>query len=147
VDKQLQGYLEGHGLPQTWGVHERILVCLTPRSNAVEMLASGKRNADRFHGALLACYVEQEKLCPEDSRRIAAHLDLAREYGAEIHLLKGVDFVDAILAFAREQCITQLFAGHTLARHRPRFLRSPIDRLLDEAEEFDVRLFPHPEAQ
>lgn len=60
VDRQLQGYLSSHGIAATWGVQERILVCLTPRSNAAPMLHSGRRNARRFHGALLAAYFEQE---------------------------------------------------------------------------------------
>src|ERR1017187_7160064 len=38
VDRQLQGYLTSHGIAATWGVQERILVCLTPRSNAAPML-------------------------------------------------------------------------------------------------------------
>ena len=33
---------------------ERILVAITPRSDAGRMLESGRRNADRFHGELLA---------------------------------------------------------------------------------------------
>ena len=37
------------------------------------------------------------------------NLALARDMGAEVHALKGIDFVDAILSFAREQRITQLF--------------------------------------
>jgi len=143
VDRQLQGYLTSHGIAATWGVQERILVCLTPRSNAAPMLRSGRRNARRFHGALLAAYVEQENLDPEDRRKLEANLDLARELEAEVHCLKGGDLVDAILAFAREQHVTQVFLGHT-QRDKPRwFSRSPIDRLIEEAVDFDLRLFPH----
>ena len=140
VERQLQEYLESHGVSACWGAQERILVCLTPRSNAAEMLASGQRNARRFHGALLAVYMEQSGLDPADSERLAQHLALAREMGADVHSLKPGDFVDAILAFAHEQRITQLFLGHSLRA------RSPIERLIDAAEDFDVRLFPHREA-
>ena len=109
------------------------------------MLRSGRRNARRFHGALLAAYVEQENLSPEDRRKLETNLDLAREFEAEVHCLKGGDLVDAILAFAREQHVTQVFLGHT-QRDKPRwFSRSPIDRLIEEAADFDVRLFPHSE--
>ena len=143
VEKQLVEYLDGHGLPQTWGVHERILVCLTPRSNAAEMLDSGCRNARRFHGALLVCYVEQPHLCAADRARLEQNLALAREKGGEVHVLQGKDPVATILAFAREHRVTQLFVGHSLQRRGMRLLRSPIDRLIDAADEFDVRLFPH----
>ncbi len=143
VDRQLQDYLESHGVVAGWGAQERILVCLTPRSNAADMLRSGQRNATRFHGALLAAYVEQENLSPKDRERLDGHLALARELGAELHCLHNSDFVDAILTFAREQRITQLFVGHSL-RERRWLWRGPVDRLIDAAENFDVRLFPHP---
>ena len=126
---------------------ERILVCLTPRSNAEPMLRSGYRNALRFHGALLVASVEQAELRPEDRARLDAHLALARELGAEIHSLQGEDFVATIIEFAREQRITQLFLGHTGRYQRPWFSRNPIDRLIDAAEDFDVRLFPHGEGE
>jgi two-component system sensor histidine kinase KdpD len=147
VDRQLQQYLASHGVTVRWGTQERILVCLTPRSNAAEMLRSGYRNAQRFHGALLAAYVEQNEVRPEDTQKMESHLALARELGAEVHRLEGLDFVQTLLDFAREQRITQLFLGHTGSDRRLPFLRTPIDRLIDAAEDFDVRLFPHREDQ
>jgi two-component system sensor histidine kinase KdpD len=147
VDRQLQEYLDSHGVAARWGAQERILCCLTPRSNASEMLYSGKRNKSRFHGALLAAYVEQADLRAEDRQRLETNLALAREMGAEIHSLKGADFVDTILQFAHDQRITQLFLGHTGRPGRSWFARSPIDRLIDGAEGFDVRLFPHEEGK
>jgi two-component system sensor histidine kinase KdpD len=145
VDRQLQRYLSEHGIAATWGVQERVLVCLTPRSNAAAMLLSGRRNARRFHGALLAAYVEQSGLSSEDRARLDANLELARDAGAEVLCLKGTDFVEAILAFARERRITQVFLGHTQRQKRSWFSRSPIDRLIEEASDFDVRLFPQEE--
>jgi len=147
VDRQLQGYLSSHGIAATWGVQERILVCLTPRSNAAPMLHSGRRNARRFHGALLAAYFEQEKLGPEDRIKLDANLTLARELEAEVHCLKGNDFVDAILSFARERHITQVFLGHTQRDGAGWLHRSPIDRLIEEATGFDLRLFPRTEVE
>jgi two-component system, OmpR family, sensor histidine kinase KdpD len=136
VDHQLQDYLDSHGVSAGWGTQERILVCLTPRSDAAAMLRSGQRNARRFHGALLAVWFEQRGLKPEDRAAIEQHLGLARELGAEVHCLKDGDFVPAVIEFAHRERITQIFLGH------PRE-RSPIERLIDAAEDFDIRLFPH----
>src|SRR5207302_8812317 len=108
VDRQLQLYLDSHGVAARWGTQERILVCLTPRSNAAVMLRSGQRNALRFHGALLAAYVEQSGLRPQDREILEQNLALARELGAEVHFLKGSDFVESLLDFAREHRITQI---------------------------------------
>jgi two-component system sensor histidine kinase KdpD len=137
VDYQLLEYLNTHGVSANWGTQERILVCITPRSNAEEMLQSGQRNARRFHGALLVAYVAQAGLNGADQERLNANLKLAESVGAEVHRLPAGDFVDTLLAFAREQRITQLFLGHSQRE------RSPIERLIDLAEDFDVRLFPH----
>ena len=145
VDRQLQCYLDSHGIAARWGAQERILVCLTPRSNAERMLHSGHRNALRFHGALLVAYVEQSDLRPEDRGRLDAHLALAKQIGAEVHCLRGEDFVSTIIEFAHEQRITQLFLGHSGRSKQLWFSRSPLDRLIDAAEDFDVRLFPHQE--
>jgi two-component system sensor histidine kinase KdpD len=147
VDRQLQEYLDSHGVAARWGTQERILVCLTPRSNAADMLRSGRRNAQRFHGALLAAYVEQPGLNQKDREQLESHLKLAREMGASVHSLQGTDFTAAILDFAHEQRVTQLFLGHTGREKRLPFLRGPLDRLIDAAEDFDVRLFPHREAR
>ena len=147
VDRQLQGYLDSHGIAARWGAQERILVCLTPYSNAEHMLRSGHRNALRFHGALLVGYVEQADLRPEDKARLDSHLALARELGAEVHCLMGEDFVSTIIEFAHEQRVTQLFLGHSGRSRQLWFMRSPMDRLIDAAEDFDVRLFPHGEAR
>ncbi len=104
------------------------------------MLQSGQRNARRFHGALLVAYVAQPGLNPADQARLDANLALAQSLGAEVHRLPPGDFVDELLAFAREQRITQLFLGHSQRD------RSPVERLIDLAEDFDVRLFPHGQA-
>jgi two-component system sensor histidine kinase KdpD len=105
------------------------------------MLESGQRNARRFHGALLVAYVEQPALDDADHARLDGYLDLAREMGAEVHCMKGGDFADTLLEFAHEQRITQLFLGHSQRD------RSPVEKLIDAAEDFDVRLFPHGEAK
>jgi two-component system sensor histidine kinase KdpD len=141
IDRQLQEYLDSHGVSVSWGAQERILVCLTPRSNARAMLESGQRNARRFHGALLVAYVEQPDLDPADRARLDEYLALAHEMGAQVHCLKGGHFVDTLLAFAHEQRVTQLFLGHSQRE------RSPVEKLIDKAEDFDVRLFPHSEAK
>ncbi len=147
VERQLQGYLDDHGIAVRWGAQERILVCLTARSNARPMLESGHRNALRFHGALIAAYVESSRLDAADRERLDANLELARQLGADVHCLSNDDFVEAILDFAREQRVTQVFLGHTGRERRWWEPRSSVDRLIDAAEDFDLRLFPHREGR
>jgi K+-sensing histidine kinase KdpD len=81
IDGQLENYLRSHGVVLRWGSQERILVCVTPRSDAGAMLRSGRRNADRFHGNLLVCYVRQSGLSVKDQATMDANLALAMEVG------------------------------------------------------------------
>jgi two-component system sensor histidine kinase KdpD len=143
VDRQLEAYLRLHGLQWSWGTQERILVCMTPRANAAKMLASGRRNADRFHGELFAIYVTQDNLTPEDRMALERNATLARAQQAHVEILEGKDPVETILEYARKQGMTQIFVGHNL-RHtwRARLGGTPIDRLLRDAEGIDVRVFP-----
>jgi two-component system sensor histidine kinase KdpD len=144
VDRQLEAYLELHGIESSWGTQERILVCMTPRADATAMLASGRRNADRFHGELFAIYVNQPNLTPHDRVANERNIKVAHAERAQVDVLDGKDPVATILEYARERGITQLFVGHNLRRDwSARFRGSPLDRLIEGAEGIDVRVFPH----
>jgi two-component system, OmpR family, sensor histidine kinase KdpD len=147
VEQQLQQYMEAHGIVQSWGTQERILVCITPRSSAHEMLESGARAAERFHGQLLAVYVKQGELPRAAEEAVNDNLDFARKLGAEVHIIENPtgsnDSIDEIIRFAREQRITQLFIGHTQQSTWKFWTRNPVDKLIREAEGMDVRLFPN----
>ncbi len=144
VDKQLEEYLRAHGISQLWGTQERILVCLTPGANAPAMIASGRRNVDRFHGELFAAYVRSDYLSEKDEALLQTYLESARLVGAELEVLDGDDPVETLMEFARAHRITQIFAGHSSRDHWwDRFLGGPLDRLIRAAEGIDVRIFPH----
>ena len=112
VDHQLEAYLQLNCIQSTWGTQERILVCMTPRANAAAMLASGRRNADRFHGELFAVYVNQPNLTPEDRSALDRNVMLARAQEARIDILDGKDPIKAILDYATS-------ARHHAAVRRP----------------------------
>jgi len=144
VDHQLEAYLELHGFQSWWGTQERILVCMTPRANAAKMLASGRRNVDRFHGELFAIYVTQEHLTEEDRMANERNAALARAQQAHIDVLEGDDAVATIIEYARRHNITQIFVGHNLRRTwRARISGTPLERLIRAADGMDVRVFPH----
>jgi len=144
IDKQLERYLARHGIEQTWGTQERILVYITPQSDYQRMVETGVRNRDRFHGELIAAHIDHPEWSAEERKRIGEGLQLARQQGAEIAEIDGVDPVDAILHFARHRGITQIFVGHK-GRDSwwERAFGSDLDRLIRSADGIDVRVFPH----
>lgn len=146
VDAQLVRYLERHGIEQSYGTQERILVCITPRSNAGLMIRRGKRQAERFHGDLFVAYVEQTDLSAQDGEMLERNLACAREAGAQIAMLHGEDVVAAILEFANRNGITQIFVGHSQRTgFWQRFRTNPVERLILESGGIDIRIFPQKE--
>ena len=144
VDRQLEQYLQLHGIAQTFGTQERILVCITPRANAAVMIASGRRNADRFHGDLTVAYVRQSEVSADDQAALDRNLAIARQANAHVEILDGEDAVNTILHFARERGITQIFVGHNIhERWWERLTGTALDRLIRGANDMDVRVFPH----
>lgn len=143
VDAQLESYLRAHGVDESWGTSERILVCLSPGANAQNMISAGRRNALRFHGELIVCYARQPNVSAADQQRLDTALDLARQAGARIEILEDKDPIEAILAFARREDVTQIFVGHASDDGwRSRLFGGPLDRLIRGAEGMDVRVFP-----
>lgn len=144
VDRQLTATLNASGIADSCGAQERILVCLTPRTNASRIIASASRNVKRFHGELFAISVTQPETSPEDREALRRNLDLAHEAGAQVELLDAVDPAEAILNFARAHSITQIMVGHSRRQGwTSRFVSTPVDRLIENAGNIDVRIFPN----
>jgi two-component system, OmpR family, sensor histidine kinase KdpD len=144
VDRQLEDYLRTHNISEAWGTQERILVCLTPRSSASLMIQSGRRNAERFRGEFLAIYVNQPNLSKDDQKVLDNNLQLARQEGAQVAVLDSSKPIEAILSFARDNGVTQIFIGHSLQHGIwQSFRRTAVERLIEAAHGIDVRIFPH----
>jgi two-component system sensor histidine kinase KdpD len=126
------------------GSQEKILVCVTPRSNVKRMLDTARKIADRFHCEILVLNVRQERLSGNDEELLERYLSYAGNVGAKTHIVEADDFAATILEFARAQHVTQIFVGHSMrSRWRDFFFDSPLDKLIQAAESMDVRIFPH----
>lgn len=145
VDRQLEDYLRAQGTEQTWGVQERILVCVTAQSDAAEMLESGRRNADRFQGEFFVVHVKGTPLPKKNKELLERNLQRARELGAEIHSLTDIDPATAILDFAAQRGVTQIFVGRicTPPDYWTRVQGNLAVRLIRAAEGIDVVVYPN----
>jgi two-component system sensor histidine kinase KdpD len=143
VDQQLGAYLERQGIEQLWGTQERILVFVTPDVDARAIIASGRRNADRFHGELFVAYLSQPGLTADEQAGLESNLTQARTARAHVETLDGEDEIDTLLQFAHSRGITQIFiANRRRDGWRERILGGPLDHLIQAAEDIDVRVFP-----
>jgi two-component system sensor histidine kinase KdpD len=144
VDAQLETYVHAHGIEPVFGTHERFLVCMTPHSNALAMIESGARNKERFQGELYAVYVCERGRTKRERVTIRKYFDAAKKAGASTEVLESDDPISAIVEFAREKRITQIFIGHSDRNSwRDRLFGDPVLRLIRAAEGIDVRVFPH----
>ena len=143
VDAQLESYVHTHGIDPVFGAQERFLVYLTPKANAAVMIESGRRNKERFQGELFVVYVTQHGFSDKENAEVEAAFRTARAAGATTQILEADDPVDAVIEFAQQKRITQIFVGHTLREnwHR-RLFADPIRRLIRSTEGIDVRVFP-----
>jgi len=144
IDAGLQRYLHTHGMEQPWGMHERFLICLTPRANYERMVATARRNASRFHCDMLAVYVRQSGLSEVEQKSLEEGLAKAREGGAQVEVVEGDDPIETIVRYARSHGVTQIFVGHSAKNDLgTRMFGSPVSRLVRAAKGMDVRVFPH----
>jgi two-component system sensor histidine kinase KdpD len=141
VDCQLNDYLEKHGIKQSFGAQERILVCVTPHSNAKEMIETARMITEKFHAEMTVAYVKQPEHSTADQKALEHSLAPIRSAGAQIEILDGEDSVDAILDFAKSHAITQLFIGHTQNTRKWPWC-DPVDKLIRRSRGIDLRIFP-----
>jgi two-component system, OmpR family, sensor histidine kinase KdpD len=141
VDSQLNAYLEKHGIKQSFGAQEKILVCITPRANAGEMIETARMIAERFHAGMTVAYVKQTGLSTEDQAALEEKLALARLAKAQIEILDGDNAVEAILNYANSHAITQLFIGHTQSTRKWPW-SDPVEKLIRRSHGMDLRIFP-----
>lgn len=128
-------------------VSGRVMVCLASASpRAPSMLRRAARIAGRLNAEWFAVHVETpsespERIDAEAQRKLIRSVDLARELGAEIAVLRAKDPVAAVVDFARSHGVAHVIVGRSGQPGLLRALRRTfVDRLLDEAYDLDVHV-------
>jgi two-component system sensor histidine kinase KdpD len=145
VDGQMRDYMRLHGIPGPWAAGDRIMVCLSERPVATQLIRHAKRVADRLNAPWVAVYVEtarSQQLSEPERGRVAAAMLSAEQQGAETVTLPGTPrLAEAILAYAHEANVTQIVIGKSL---RPRWFEllhgSVVRDLVDRAGNITVHV-------
>ena len=114
VDAQLLDHMQSHAIEGPWAAGERVLVCVTRRGAGPALVRYGRRLAERLHAPWTALHIEtaaDHTLAEADRDRISECLRLAEKLGAEVATLPGTHVATAIIAYAREQNVTQIVVG------------------------------------
>ena len=142
VDAQMRGYKVAQGIEKTWHTGERLLVCISPSPHSERLLRAARRMATSVHGELLAVYVETPaalRLAAADRERLAAHMRLAEELGAEPVTIRGEKGAEETVRFARKRNATKIVVGKpTHSRWRDLIAQPFLDELVRRSGDIDV---------
>lgn len=143
VGQDVLAYRHAHGVGDPWKSGQRLLVGLSPSPSSAALLRWTRRLAGELQAPWLAVYVELPRpLDAADQARLAQHLALARELGAQVVTTTDSDVVHGVLRVAREQNATQIIVGKPAA-WSPReffFHTSLLNRLIQESGQIDVHV-------
>jgi two-component system sensor histidine kinase KdpD len=92
------------------GRKERILICLTGSPSSAMLIRRGKRVADYLQADCLAIHVARNGAGREDVER---HMSFARNLRIDARIVQGERIPHAIVEFARQERITQIFMGRS----------------------------------
>lgn len=118
-----------HGDPgepprQPAGRTERILVLVTQDPSSAAVIRRAKRVADYLHGDCIAVGIANGK----GADAVDRHLGFARNLHIESKMLEPQDDpAEAVVNFARERGVTQIFLSRTKPAGTKKFFRTPID--------------------
>jgi two-component system sensor histidine kinase KdpD len=114
VDEQMLTYMRAHAISGPWPAGERVLVCVSEDQSAANLVRYTRRLADRLHAPWTAIYIETsryQRLSEAERDRIADALRLAERLGGKTATIPGRGIADDLVAFARDNNITQLVIG------------------------------------
>jgi two-component system sensor histidine kinase KdpD len=124
---------------------ERILIQITPDPNSAMLIRRGNRVAEYWNGECIAVFVHSEASLedlPAGQRQsVEQHMIFARNLHLETQILQGEDIAAALVDFARNRQVTQIFVP------RPKqvsaislFHRNTVHRTVELARDMEVTI-------
>jgi two-component system sensor histidine kinase KdpD len=119
---------------------ERVVVCVSDRETAQDLVRRGARIAQRARGDLLVVHV-RERDDPATTAWLVELSQLVADVGGEFHVIDDDDAVNGVLKFAYAQFVTQLVVGESLRSRVRELLRgSFVNELIRKADAIDIHV-------
>jgi two-component system sensor histidine kinase KdpD len=141
VGQDVLAYRQAQGIADPWKSGQRLLVAVSASPTSAALVRWTRRLAGELQAPWVAVYVELPRpLNPDEQTRLARHLALARELGAQIVTTTDDDVARGLLRVAREQNATQLVVGKPVGWRALDLLRggSLLNRLIRESGHIDI---------
>ncbi len=163
TESQLQQYMADHQITKLWPASERVLVGFDARPHTRQVIRDAWRLAHGLHADLIAAYIQPEGYLAFSSQlirllrfgsdtalqkeaaqgRLAEHIRLAEDLGAEVLRLSSRDIARTLVEVARERQATQIVLGQPARSWWEEALRgSIVNRLLRLGSRIDIHLVP-----
>ncbi len=142
VDRTLEDYVKRKRLGGHWSIAERVAVCISSNAQARDLIARGARLSEALNAELYVLHVENTR-DGGGERKLAldAGLQLARNLGAHVEILKGKDTARTTATFVRENRITQAIVGRSATHGLQSYLYYlALQRFMAEAPHVDLHI-------
>lgn len=143
VSEQVLLYRQGQGIQHIWPTKEKVLVCVSSHHASTKIIRSACRMAAHAQADWIAVHVDTPgaQSNEQERRRAIQHLKLAEQLGADTKVLTGVNIVNEIMNYAREQNITKIVIGKRIRSRWKNFLfRNLADELIRNSGEIDISI-------
>ena len=141
VGQDVLAYRQAQGVADPWKSGQRLLVAVSASPTSASLVRWTRRLASELQAPWLAVYVElPQPLNADEQTRLARHLALARELGAQVLTTTDDDVAQGLLRVAREQNATQIVVGKPTGWRTFDLLRggSLLNRLIRESGLIDI---------
>jgi two-component system sensor histidine kinase KdpD len=141
VGQDVLAYRQAQGVGDPWKSGQRLLVAVSASPTSAALVRWTRRLASELQAPWVAVYVELPHALNEDEQaRLARHLALARELGAQIITTSDADVARGLLRVAREQNATQIVVGKPAGWRALDLLRggSLLNQLIRESGHIDI---------
>ncbi|MBV9127439.1 MAG: sensor histidine kinase KdpD, partial [Verrucomicrobia bacterium] len=152
VDRDLRDLMRSEAIAGPWKTGDRLLVAISASPFSEKLIRYTRRLAATMEGSWIAAFIDTGQALDEPAQaRLARHLTLARQLGAEVVSVPGTDVGETLLALARQHNVTQIVLGKPLGsrwRHWLTARASPVDWLIRHSGEIDIHMIrPEGEAR
>jgi two-component system sensor histidine kinase KdpD len=124
---------------------ECILICIDERPASIVLIRRGRRVADYLRAECLAIYVSRDAslagLSLEDREAVERHLGFARNLRIHTEIVEGLDLAAAVVQFAHNHSVTQVFMGRSVSRNwKQRLHGTTLERVVRLARDIEITI-------
>lgn len=127
---------------QGWKTHAKLMVAISPSPSSQQLIRTTRRLAFQLNAPWIAVFVDTgAKLNDKDQTRLTAHMNLARDLGAEVMITHDMDVAIALKRVATQKDVTSIIVGRPPNKRWGlfnRFQKTFLERLENENKQINI---------